>query len=123
MHSAHVLRLLAIGALLMICGCNSNNQGKIEGTKWSSLGGKILGVSFTSGTASVEFKKDGKLVFRFGDRTHTGNYALGMGDRVTLNLDKALPNGKSFGEKVSVSDDIMIMTDPDGTKLSFVKEK
>ncbi len=122
MSSVRVLRLLVIASLLPICGCESNNKGKLEGTKWTSMGGKIKGVEYTTGTAFVEFQRNGKFTFRFGDRTHTGTYSFGMGDAVIMTFDKPLPTGKTHRESITLKEDRLTMMDPDGTKMTFSKD-
>jgi len=117
-------QFLGLGVLLLVfgaCGCTSNNKGKIEGTRWTSVQGVAKGLTIHEGAVFLDFRKDGKLLGHFGGQELTGRYELGMGATVTLHLDKALPNGKIHTEKVVIEGKTMTMPDPDGTKLTFPK--
>jgi hypothetical protein len=126
MRLTSVLRVAVVVALLSSLGCGSNNKGKIEGTKWSSLATtmnvKNQGMqTIPAGALTLEFSSDYKLVYRAGPMTMTGTYSLGMGDYVTLKLDKELDGRKTHTEKVVISGDRLTMTDSDGTALTFEK--
>jgi hypothetical protein len=54
----------------------SDNKGKIEGTEWLSLPGKIKGQDLPAGILKREFGKDGKLTDNAGPVTLTGTYLL-----------------------------------------------
>ena len=97
----------------------SNNKGKIEGTKWSSLPADIKGAKLPAGILKLEFAKDGKLVYRVGPMDYTGTYKLGAGDKVTLQLDKELAGRKDHEESVVIKGNRLTMTDSDGTSLTF----
>ena len=118
-------RSLRVGSLfvasLLVSGCSSNNTGKIEGT-WTSLATKIKGMEVTSGRASLQFTKGGKVTFSANGRTWSGTYSLGMGDGVTMNFDRELAGRKSHYETITIKDNILTMTDSVG-KLMFVKEE
>jgi hypothetical protein len=114
-------RLVLLSAVLLACGCSSNNVGKIEGTKWTSLAAKIKGISVTSGKASMEFRKDGKFFFIIDGREFAGTYTLGMGDTVQLNFNKEFVGSKSHSETMTIKDNLMTMSDSSGT-VRWVKE-
>jgi hypothetical protein len=122
MRPASILRLTLLAAILMTCGCKSNNKGKIEG-KWSSIASTVKGKAVPEGFLTLEFGTDGSLVYAAGPITFKGTYSLGMGDNVTLKLDKELAGRKNHTEKVSISGDRLTMTDSDGTALTFKKVK
>jgi hypothetical protein len=121
MKPAALLRLLPLAAILFLCGCSSNNKGKIEGTKWSSVAGSVKGKSLPAGILRLEFGADGGLVYTAGPARMTGKYSLGSGDSVTFHLDQPLQGSKTHVEKVSISGDRLTMTDTDGTQLTFEK--
>ena len=111
---------MAILTVVFLLGCSSN-KGKIEGTKWSSDAGMHEGQSVPAGKLKFEFRRDGSLVYVAGPLTLTGKYSLGMGDRVTLNLDQELAGTKQHVEKVVIANDKLTMTDGDGTSITFSK--
>ncbi len=123
MRTAHALRLLSLVGVLLACGCSSNNTGKLEGTKWSSLNAKIKGMEFTSGAATLEFRKDGKFVWTMAGIALNGTYSLGMGDNVSMTFNSDRVKHKNASSAVVVKEDLMTMTDPDGTKMMWVREK
>src|SRR5437016_5743644 len=111
------------GALLlaMLCslGCSSNNKGKLEGTKWTSLPANFKGRQLSAGELTLDFGADYTLVYKAGPRTFRGTYTLGRGDNVTLNLDKLLAGSKERAEKITVDGDTLTMTEGDGSELIF----
>jgi hypothetical protein len=119
-----LLRVASLAAVLLICGCSSNNEGKLEGTKWTSLAGTVQGKSIPAGTLGLVFGRNHKLTYRTPSGEYRGTYALGAGDYVTFELDRALPNGgKVHYQRIVVKGDRLTLTDPDGTELSFSKVK
>jgi hypothetical protein len=108
-------------AILFAFGCSSNNKGKIEGTKWSSMAATVKNQNVPAGALSLEFATDGSVIYNAGPMRYTGKYSLGMGDNVTLNLDQELAGSKKHLEKVKIEGDTLTMIDGDGTKLSFSK--
>jgi hypothetical protein len=125
MDAKRSLRLLAIAAIFLVCGC-SNNKGKIEATKWSSLKGTVKGVEFPDNAFHLAFGGDGRLIYRVQfngvEKTVTGKYTLGFGDLVTLDLDQDLAGQKKHMQSVVINGDRLTFTDPDGTTLNFVKK-
>jgi hypothetical protein len=101
----------------------SANKGKIEGTKWNSLETIIKGAKIPAGALKLEFGKDGKLTYIAGPKTFTGTYELGDGDTVTFHLDQELAGNKKHVEKVVIKENRLILTDQDGTSISFEKVK
>jgi hypothetical protein len=116
------LRIALLAAFLMSVGCSSNNKGKIEGTKWSSLASTVKGTPLAAGMLRLEFATDGKVSYVVGPQTFTGTYSLGAGDTVTLHLDQDLGGSKTHAEKIVIAGDKLTMTDTDGTQLSFEKK-
>jgi hypothetical protein len=104
---------------------DSNNKGKIEGTKWSSVEGTVKGVKLAAGTLKLEFSKDGKMAYDILilAKRLTGTYTLGGGDKVILNLDEQLAASKTHEESVTIRNNILTMTDTDGTRLDFEKQE
>ena len=105
MRSIPIARLALLATILMAFGCSSNNKGKIEGTKWTSVATTMKGQPIPEGMLKLEFGADGKLVYRVMGQALTGTYSLGMGDHVTLNMDQDLAGRKSHVEKVSINGD------------------
>jgi hypothetical protein len=88
----------------------SNNKGKIEGTKWSSLEATIKGKKLPAGALKLDFAKDGKLVYQAGPTKLTGTYVLGKGDEVIFRLDKEFAGKKEHTEKIVIQKDRLTMT-------------
>jgi hypothetical protein len=101
----------------------SNNAGKIEGTKWKSLAANIKGQQIAAGLLSLEFSKDGKMVYRAGPQTFTGTCSLGQGDSVTFHLEQQLAGRRDHTETITIAGDRLTMTDADGTSLTFERVK
>jgi hypothetical protein len=112
-------------ALALVCfalaGCSSNNKGKIEGTKWVSIAQTVKGLALPEGALALEFKSDGKVVYKAGPQTYTGSYKLGSGDTVTLNLDQELSGRKKHQQRVQINGNELKMIDGDGTTGVFKK--
>lgn len=123
MRPTSLLRVALLAAVLVSCGCKSNNKGKIEGTKWSSVASTVKGTPIPEGFLRLEFGSDGSLVYSAGPKTFKGTYSLGSGDNVTLKLTEDLAGRKNHVEKVSISGDRLTMTDSDGTAMTFKKMK
>jgi len=117
----NVARVAVVAVVFMAVGCSSSNKGKIEGTKWSSNAATVQGKSLGAGALMLEFKSDGKLVYKAGDTTWTGTYSLGMGDSVTFNTDQKLGNGTKNTERININGNTLTMKDSDGTSLTFTK--
>lgn len=113
-YSSLALALLVVA----MAGCSSENKGKIEGTKWSSLQTKIGANTLPPGALSLEFTKDGKVTY-MADKKYTGTYSLGWGKNVTLNLNQAIDGRKKHTEKISIENNQLTMTDSDGTSIKF----
>lgn len=123
MRPTNMLRFVLLPAMLLIAGCNSNNKGKIEGTKWSSVPATVKGQSVPAGALKLEFGSDGSLVYKAGPQTFKGTYTLGGGDIVNLHLDRELAGRKVHAQRVTIEGDRLTMKDSDGTQLSFSKVK
>jgi len=138
MESFRTVRLMILAALIALVGFGgltlgaqdkdkgkkpSSNKGKIEGTKWNSLEAIIKGKKIPAGALKLEFSKDGKLVYTASVVKFTGTYELGEGDTVTFHLDQELAGNKKHIEKIAISGTRLIMTDSDGTSLTFKKVK
>jgi hypothetical protein len=117
------LSVLSLGlVVLLFTGCESNNKGKIEGTKWSSDAATVKGSQIPAGALQLEFKSDGGFTYTVIGNPLTGKYSLGTGDNVTLTFDKELDGRKSHTEKVAINGDKLTMTDSDGTAVTFTKK-
>lgn len=119
MRSAHLPRLALAALLLFSFGCSSNNKGRIEGTKWSSLAATVQGVTLPAGARYLEFGPDGKLVYKADTEPLHGTYALGLGPAVTFNLEKEVNGRKIHAQKVVIDGDRLTLTDPDGSEVAF----
>jgi len=112
-----------LSTVLFSIGCSSNNKGKLEGTKWSSLATTVNGMPVPAGTLKLEFGADKSLVYRTSIGTFNGTYSLGMGDNVTLKLDRDLAGRRNHTEKITVNGDRLAMRDSDGTSVTFERMK
>jgi uncharacterized protein (TIGR03066 family) len=131
MRPLHILRPVLLVAVVCVLGAAdaakdktaSNNKGKIEGTRWSSLAANIKGNVIPAGRQQLDFGKDGSLVYSAGPLTFKGTYELGAGDKVTFKFTQALFGKKEHIETIVIKDDKMTVTDSDGTGLTFEKKK
>jgi hypothetical protein len=101
----------------------SNNKGKIEGTKWTSLEFTAKGKKVPADSVRFEFAKDGKLTYWILDKPYRGVYTLGDGDIVTLDLDEPLAGSKKHIQTIIIKDDSLRLIDTDKTELKFKKDK
>lgn len=101
----------------------SDNAGKIEGTKWSSVEGTVKGQKIPAGALKLDFAKDGKLTYKAGPATFTGTYELKAGDKVVFKLDQELAGRKEHEQKIVIKDGKLTISDSDGTTLDFEKAK
>lgn len=101
----------------------SNNKGKIEGTKWTSLEFTANGQKVPADSVRFEFTKDGKLTYWILDKPYRGTYTLGDGDTVTLDLDEPLAGSKKHIQTIIIKDDALRLIDTDKTELKFKKDK
>ena len=109
-------------------GClKSENEGKLEGTKWSSAYvPDFKGISGRGTTASIHFTEGGRFSMEFrvpqGSVRVGGTWRLGPGSVVYLeDVTPALNGQSSFAEYISVAGDVMTFEDPDGTKIIFTR--
>ena len=98
---------------------NSNNAGKIEGTKWTSMAGNVKGKRVPAGALRLEFARDGRMTYDTPTGRYTGTYSLGFGDTVTWNFDRPLAGVNQHQQRVSINGNRMTVSDTDGTSLSF----
>lgn len=111
---------LALAALLLLSlGCSSNNKGRIEGTKWTSLAATVKAGAIPAGARYLEFGKDGKMVYTADSQPSKGTYALGLGPTVTFNLEKEVDGRKIHPQKIVIDGERLTMTDPDGSEVAF----
>lgn len=108
-------------AFLSVAGCASNNVGKIEGTKWETTAQSIDGKDIPAGALTLEFTKDGKLIFIAGPEQYEGTYSLGMGDYVTFNLNKEIDGRKNQLEVITINGDNLTMVDSNSETMEFRK--
>jgi hypothetical protein len=120
--AVRVIVVLAVTVTLTGAGCESNNKGKIEGTKWKGTIKAVPGSSLT-----MEFLADGRLnLYLFAPpsvrKTIAGKWSLAMGDYVDLtDLSEPLSGRTSHREKIVITNNTLVMTDSDGTSVSFTK--
>jgi hypothetical protein len=122
MRLSFVVRFAVLAAVLCIVGCNSNNKGKLEGTKWSSQaftpqGGKLI----AAGMITFEFTTSGQVTYKIVDQSYTGRYTLNAGDYVTLHLDQPLAGSRTHRQRIIVRGTTMQLIDTDGTSITFDK--
>lgn len=116
----HWSRIVVLFALLA-AGCSSENQGKIEGTKWSSVETTVGGKSLPAGARTFAFTEDGSVTCVAGENSWSGTYSLGRGQDVILKMDQTIAGRKKHIETVAIEGDRMTMTDSDGTALEFTR--
>ncbi len=127
MRPVSTVKLVLLPAILLISGCMSNNKGKIEVTRWTSLATTIKGQSIPAGTVKLAFGGDGRVIYTCAaigslpEQTYRGTYGLGMADFVTLEFDTELAGRKSHTETIVINGDRLTMTDTDGTSIAFAK--
>jgi hypothetical protein len=122
MRTGSILRLSCLILLLTLTvGCQSKNAGKLEGTSWRSEPTTYKGQRVPEGFLKLDFGKDGTIVYRAGPYTFHGKYILGMGNRVTFELDKPLAGKTTHHETVEVRLGQIIVKDSDGTTVNFRK--
>jgi hypothetical protein len=118
-----MFQLLILPLAFVVCGCASNNKGKIEGTKWVSQPTTVKGKALPAGILQLEFRADGSMLYRIGPQALSGRYSLGMGNSVTFNMDQELAGRKSHTETIVINGNQLTMTDTDGTTLTFNRAK
>jgi hypothetical protein len=111
--------LVVAVALVAAVGCESNNKGKLEGTKWFGELKEAPGASMT-----MEFAADGNLKMVISaknvSKTITGKWRLSFGDYVEMtDLSEPLAGRTSHSEKITVEGATLTMTDSDGKAISF----
>ena len=116
-----VVAVMAVG----LTGCfESDNVGKLEGTKWASAYvPEYKGV--TGATATLRFTEDRRFHMEFrvanGSIRMSGRWRLGAGNVVYLD-DVISPIGEeSFMQYVDITGDVMTFEDPDGTRIVFTR--
>jgi hypothetical protein len=120
MRRARLLALVVLLPLACAAGC-SNNKGKIEGTRWRSEAGTILGRQVPFGYLQLDFGADGSLVYYAGPRTFKGKYVLGAGNTVTFEIEPPLAGKKSHAETIEVYGEKMTVRDSNGVSAIFQK--
>jgi hypothetical protein len=98
---------------------NSNNAGKIEGTKWRSLRGFVKGQDIPAGTLRLEFNRDGSLVYHTPMGEFRGTYTLDPGDTVVWNFTRELGGSRRHQQTCIINGNRMTVKDTDGTTLDF----
>lgn len=121
MRSQRFAVLLLLVFVSLAAGCNSNNEGVIEGTRWSCLSAQMRGknVPGVAGKLRITFSKNGKVSYVTPEGIFDGTYSLSMGDYVTLDFDRPLGGLTQHAQRVSVDGNKMTMTDSDGTSAVF----
>lgn len=119
--------MIAVAAVAIgTTGCvKSENEGKLEGTKWASAYvPEFKGVK--GATATIRFTEGGQFSMELrvpqGAVRMSGHWRLGPGSAVYLdNVAPALGGQTSFTEYITVGGDTMTMEDPDGAKIVFTR--
>lgn len=121
------LVLVAVAAVGS-AGCfKSENVGKLEGTKWTSAYvPDFKGISGRGLTMTLQFTEGGRFSMEMRSPLVSlrcgGTWRLGAGETVYLDdVTPAVGGYTSFTESITISDDVMTMTDPDGTKIVFTR--
>jgi hypothetical protein len=104
-----IMPVLTLAALA--CGCGSNNQGKLEGTKWDAQETKKEKGVLRKGELVVEFHKEAALTWKDLEGTHKGKYTLNSGDYVTLEFNEEIAKSKVHRERIQVHDKTMTLSD------------
>ena len=106
-------------------GClKSENEGKLEGTKWASAYiPEFKGVK--NATATVSFTEGGRFTMELrvpqGAIRMSGNWRLGPGSMVYLeNVAPAMQGQSSFAESITVNGDVMTMEEAN-LKIVFTR--
>ena len=123
MRPAHVLRVLLLFALVAAVGCESENRGKVEGKRWRSGAATVKGQPVPDGAMMIDFRQNGKLVFRAGNQFIDGSYRLGFGRTIHITLDRPIAGRRQHDETIEVRGDRLTMTDSDGTSLTFYEDR
>lgn len=133
MRPARVLLFLFPLCLPLLTGCVvSENEGKLEGTRWSSEAGTMQvnnpatpgikqKVFVRAGFMELDFQKDGTLFYIINNKLYRGKYSLNAGQTVTIKLEEKLSGRYEHAEKIVVQGNYFTMTDSDGTSLKFKK--
>lgn len=126
-----ILRAVAVLAVAVAsvaqCGCKSVNEGKLEGTKWSSAYiPDFHGISGRGLAMDMRFSEAGKFQIKLYGMgrsfNFTGDVRYGTGHTVYLdNVTPPLGGYSTLTESITITDDTMVMTDPDGTKFVFTR--
>lgn len=120
--------VLAAGLAVGTTGClKSANEGKLEGTKWSSAYvPDFKGMSGRGMTATLQFADGSRFSMEMRSPLVSlrcsGTYRLGAGETVYLDdVSPALGGQTAFTETITVAGDTLVFEDPDGTKIVFTK--
>jgi hypothetical protein len=135
MLSTRALRLTVPALLLLSTGCiaESENKGKLEGTRWTSEASTVKvrnprapgipqSVSVPGGYMELDFQKDGTLFYIINNALYRGKYSLNGGHTVTFRLEEKLSGRHEHAEKIVIDGQSLTMTDSDGTSLKFRKK-
>lgn len=120
MRPVYAPRLVVSVLILVSVGCSSN-EGRIEGTRWSSQSITAATRKYPAGHVRMDFAKNGTVLLRIGPKTISGKYSLGWGSLVTITLDEELDGKKVYVEKVVISGNQLTMIDLDGVQVSYDK--
>ncbi len=117
--------LVAAAVAISGTGCGkSENEGKLEGTKWASAYiPEFKGVK--NATATVSFTEGGRFTMELrvpqGAIRMSGTWRLGPGSMVYLeNVAPAMQGQSSFAESITVNGDVMTMEEAN-LKIVFTR--
>jgi uncharacterized protein (TIGR03067 family) len=109
--------------LLVLTRMPSTNKGKLEGTKWANIAGKITikGVEqdLPGDLIHLDFRPDGTFVFTYPGASRGGEYHLLSGDYMTMRFDEELEGQRDHRQKVVIKEGRLALIDSDGTTLHF----
>jgi hypothetical protein len=97
------------------------NEGKLEGTRWSSDAQTVKGNRLPPGALTLEFTRTGGMTYGVGNAPLTGRYVLGVGEFVRFDLDRELNRSKRHLQRIVVEGNKLKVTDFDGTAMVFTR--
>ncbi len=100
--------------LLAVPACSSNDRWRLDG-HWHS--------NDTDPATLVHFNGTGGVVITLASGEEIpGRYTLLAGEYVDIDLHKSWHGLKKHREKIKVSDNVLFLTDSDGTRMRFQRD-
>jgi hypothetical protein len=107
------LALVGLVALLL-AGCGTSKYKDAIVGKWQNT--KIP-------DSRMEFKGDGTVAFENNMGHFTATYSLDANDNLNMTTNQPINGNTKFRSKISISDDVLTMTDPNGHVSTFKRMK